>query len=378
MCSKRILLIEPFYGGSHKQLIDLIYQLFQNDAELHTMPAKKWHWRAITSPLYFKETIPKQHNFRILFTSSVLPLAELVALRQDLAKLYKIVYFHENQLVYPVQERKQRYFQHGYNDILTCVVADKVLFNSNFNKESFLTNIKSYLNIMPDYKPKNLEDQIRPKCEVLSFPINIPEDICYLSKDKQMNSSSCTSTELNKKLKLMDEKLHIVWPHRWEHDKDPETFFSVLYRLKREKEEFYVSVVGEVYSEKPQIFDEAKEHLKENILNWGYQECKEDYYKILMSADVVVSTANHEFFGVSMLEATLLKCYPLCPKRLVYPEIYPDQYLYNTPNQLFKKLRSLCKYPKAARNHEVKVDFSKYSWETMKRHYKEVISEAMH
>lgn len=63
MCAKKILLIEPFYGGSHKQLIDLIYDLYKNDAELFTMPAKKWHWRSITSPLYFAEKIPKTHEF---------------------------------------------------------------------------------------------------------------------------------------------------------------------------------------------------------------------------------------------------------------------------------------------------------------------------
>lgn len=39
-----------------------------------------------------------------------------------------------------------------------------------------------------------------------------------------------------------------------EHDKDPETFFSVMYRLKNEKEEFLLSVIGETFSEKPGKF----------------------------------------------------------------------------------------------------------------------------
>lgn len=58
-------------------------------------------------------------NFRVLFSSSVLNLAELIALRPDLQCLRKIVYFHENQLVYPVKEQKERDFQYGYNQILT-------------------------------------------------------------------------------------------------------------------------------------------------------------------------------------------------------------------------------------------------------------------
>ena len=48
------------------------------------------------------------------------------------------------------------------------------------------------------------------------------------------------------------------------------------------------------------IFDDAKISLQSHIKYWGYQETKEQYIAVLKQADVVVSTANHEFFGVSM------------------------------------------------------------------------------
>lgn len=56
---------------------------------------------------------------RVLFCSSVLNLCELVALRPDLAALRKVIYFHENQLVYPVRKQQDRDFQYGYNQILS-------------------------------------------------------------------------------------------------------------------------------------------------------------------------------------------------------------------------------------------------------------------
>lgn len=87
--------------------------------DLFTLPAKKWHWRARTSAIYFAQTIPKNHQYETLFTTSVLNLSELIGIRIDLANCKKIVYFHENQLIYPVREIKERDCQYGLNEIMT-------------------------------------------------------------------------------------------------------------------------------------------------------------------------------------------------------------------------------------------------------------------
>uniref|UniRef100_A0A8D0GUX6 tRNA-queuosine alpha-mannosyltransferase n=1 Tax=Sphenodon punctatus TaxID=8508 RepID=A0A8D0GUX6_SPHPU len=295
-----ILLIEAFYGGSHKQLVDLLQEEIE-ECILYTLPAKKWHWRARTAALYFMQTVPVNANYRILFASSVLNLAELVALRPDLGKLKKVLYFHENQLAYP----------------------------------SFLTSIGKFMKLIPDHRPKDLERLIRPKCQVLYFPIKFPDVSRFIPEHKlahfekitvkgngdtylfmglpfqekdiaagglMKNSSSglesglceaesglCTTQqeslpnplttlqELNKStssestnpcqehdkqhvtfnlcnilggMDCRQRPLHIVWPHRWEHDKDPESFCKVLLKLKEMGLNFHVSVLGETFADK--------------------------------------------------------------------------------------------------------------------------------
>ncbi|KAI5628578.1 glycosyltransferase-like domain-containing protein 1 isoform X1, partial [Silurus asotus] len=423
-----VLLVEAFYGGSHKQLMDLLVEAV-DDCVLYTLPAKKWHWRARTAALHFMQAIQSSQAYRILLTSSVLNLAELVALRPDLGSLKKILYFHENQLIYPVRKNQERDFQYGYNQILSCLVADVVLFNSAFNMESFLSSISGFMKTMPDHRPKGLEQLIRPKCRVLYFPIRFPDVTRFLPEHKlrlrqtqsPCNISSKTSPEIaaarcpqtfalisfsscsvlnafssgepqsgeEQRLEFAAEEpehrpdlgsegpLHIVWPHRWEHDKDPELFFQTLFKLTERKLRFEVSVLGETFTHVPGIFSEAKERLARHIRHWGFMPSKEDYLRTLCQADVVVSTAKHEFFGVAMLEAVHCGCYPLCPKALVYPEIFPGLYLYSTPEQLFKKLQSFCKHPHLARQHDIQVNTRRFSWEALGQEYRSLLTAGL-
>eukprot|EP00118_Oscarella_pearsei_P005137 m.23173 g.23173 ORF g.23173 m.23173 type:complete len:372 (+) comp28444_c0_seq1:82-1197(+) len=352
-CDSSVVLIEPFWGGSHGRLADLLKNEIPGVASFGMRP-QKWHWRMRTSAIHFSLTIPCSEHFRTIFASSTLNLAELVGLRPDLAKLNKVLYFHENQLVYPVRKHQERDFQYGYNQIVSCLVADHIVFNSRFNMNSFLSNIQTYLKLMPDYRPKGLADEIKPKCQVLYYPLVLPE---YTPRSLKQS-----------------KPLHIVWPHRWEHDKDPETFFSVLLKLKEFGCLFHVSVLGETYEETPEIFSTAKKQLEAHIVNWGYQDSVDGYYSVLKDADVAISTAQHEFFGVAMLESAHFGCYPLCPNDLVYPEIFPEECIYRTIPQLVKKLKYFCHNPDACRNEKKpKINLDPFLWETLKDSYTKLL-----
>lgn len=94
----KLLVIEPFYCGSHKQLVDLLVSSYDSSSvQLVTMPGKKWPWRARTSALWLSTAIPPIGlTVKTLFSSSVLNLAELVGLRPDIRSVpLKILYFQK-------------------------------------------------------------------------------------------------------------------------------------------------------------------------------------------------------------------------------------------------------------------------------------------
>jgi glycosyltransferase involved in cell wall biosynthesis len=230
----------------------------------------------------------------------MLNLAEFVALVPvEIARLPKVIYFHENQLTYPVRFESERDCHLAMTNLTSALAADAVWFNSQFHADSFLGALARFLKSMPDHQPLEAIEKIRAKSSVH------PPGIADVPARQTRNPGP----------------LRILWAARWEHDKNPEDFFGALQILKTKGATFRVSVIGQSFQDAPDVFDRASADFAEHIDLWGYQQNRDDYVKALCEADVMVSTARHEFFGIGILEAVAAGAYPLAPERLSYPEI---------------------------------------------------------
>ena len=306
----RILAIEPYYGGSHKAFIDGWCGRSSHKWTLLTMPARKWKWRMRGSAMYFADQVNslvrQGHDWDVIFVSDMLNLAEFTGLVDaKVRNIKKVAYFHENQITYPYQIEDERDYQFGLTNITTSLAADEVWFNSAFHLNEFLKAVKIILKKMPDYPCLDTVEKIAEKSRVEY----LGTEVCHQQRSNQNKIP----------------ELKIIWAARWEHDKNPEDFFEAMKIIKSMGVKFKLSVAGESFRQSPRCFEWAREFFKDEIYKWGYQDSFKSYCELLSWADVFVSTANHEFFGLSAVEAALSGAKPILPERLAYPEIFKSE-----------------------------------------------------
>jgi glycosyltransferase involved in cell wall biosynthesis len=323
-----VFLVEPFSCSSHSYLISWLSKELSKHEDINvsvlSLPGKKWHWRLRASSCWAAQNIPQIQSRTTVFFSSMINIAEVIGLRPDLNKdnVRLLLYMHENQLAYPVRQQnvstpvskerdESRDFAFGWAQLVSMLTVNTIIWNSNYNRESFLDCLPSFLKTIPDKAQRPdaewIEREIRAKSCVLYLPI--PEDIHSVGRPLSSTSS---------------KRLRIAWPHRHEYDKNPELFFDTLRALHMNGANFEVVLLGESFGEEPIIFAESKVWLEGlgKVAHWGYAPNRATYLDILSTCDVAVSTAAHEFFGVAMLEAAALGVTPLAPAALAYPEIF--------------------------------------------------------
>tara|TARA_Y100001968_G_C19338376_1_gene708101 strand:- start:37 stop:1152 length:1116 start_codon:yes stop_codon:yes gene_type:complete len=363
----KILYIEPFYDGSHKQWIDSYKKYSSHEIDILSMPGKKWKWRMHGGAITLANQFNKSNKiYDLILCSDFLNLPVFKSLCQNkMKKIPTVMYYHENQASYPWSPNDEdvklnRDFHYYFINQTSSLASDWNLFNSNYHLESYLLGLKKYLNKMPDNKNIDTIKIIKNKSSVLYLGCEL-EKFSRIKKNKKQNN----------------DKPIILWNHRWEFDKNPDLFFKILIKLKEDGFKYSLIILGESFENSPNIFNDAKKVLKEEIIHFGFCESAIEYKKYLWKADIIPVTSIQDFFGISIMEAVYCDTFPILPNRLAYKELFnqnknPDLF-YNTDTQLYNKLKNaiqgykhLPSYSNITRN---------YDWSEMGEIYDKKLSD---
>jgi glycosyltransferase involved in cell wall biosynthesis len=282
--------------------------------------------------------------------------------RQKLSNIPTFLYCHENQLTYPLPPGESRDLTYGMANWLSMLAADQVLFNSVFHLEDWFEELPRLLKHFPDYTHTHLVPVVREKAAVL--PVGC--DLRRLQRGQEETTISTVPL--------------ILWNQRWEYDKDPVTFFRAVDELVTEGYEFRIALAGSNVRQMPEEFEAARDRLGSRVIHYGHAD-HDTYQRLLWEADIVVSTAIHEFFGIGVVEAIYCGCFPVLPRRLAYPELisptFHNDCLYGSYQDLLSKLRWALTNTRQAQQmcKELQKEVDRFDWSKLAPEYDRRIEE---
>tara|TARA_R100000306_G_scaffold44920_2_gene43013 strand:+ start:65115 stop:66341 length:1227 start_codon:yes stop_codon:yes gene_type:complete len=343
-----VLLLSAYDAYSHQLWRTTLVDMFpQINWTVLSLPPRYFAWRVRGNSLSwaFNHRDQLTDNYDMVLATSLTDLSALRGFVPELAQLPAMVYFHENQFAYPENRGPENRgpenrrpenrrpesqqpegetvarVQAQLTSLYTALCADQVLFNSDWNRRSFFTGAGQLLAKLPDHVPGNLLAELQNKSQVLAVPL-----ADQLFRETQRTAQWTRAAE---------EPVNIVWNHRHEYDKGPALLLSIVNRLCDRGVAFRLHLLGQRFRSSPVEFDSIRSRLQQHYQDRGispgvdeWVSDRQTYQALLAQSDIVLSTAEHDFQGLSVLEASILGCLPAVPDALAYPEYFASHFRY--------------------------------------------------
>lgn len=115
------------------------------------------------------------------------------------------------------------------------------------------------------------------------------------------------------------------------------------------------------------------------VLRFGFCRDFADYARWLYASDILPVTSHQDFFGISILEAAFCGVLPLLPRRLTYPELFPESefpdLFYADIDDLMARLQDMISGKEINRREDIINQTRKYSWKNMIIRYDETLMD---
>ncbi|MBV30514.1 MAG: hypothetical protein CL504_07765 [Actinobacteria bacterium] len=305
-----VVLLEPWFKGSHAQWCIGWQQASRHNIAIVAGPEGGWRKSLRAGPAFFANQLEKSHQtVDVIVASSPIDLAGVIGCSSRLFRNKPfILYMHESQFGYPPGLKGPPADHLLATDFNAIKASTRTLVASNYHRE-----------LLTKALPEFAEELVLG---------NTTESMAAFHIDTLPVGVGLIEPRLSD----LSGPPRILWNHRWSADKDPEGFVSAIKQLALENYDFEVIAIGPVERSGSTQFLRLKKTLGPRLIASGEQS-RNSYISYLQTADIVVSTSRHEFFGVSVVEAISAGVRPLLPNRLSYPELVPghlrDSFLYS-------------------------------------------------
>jgi tRNA G18 (ribose-2'-O)-methylase SpoU/glycosyltransferase involved in cell wall biosynthesis len=311
----------------------------QHDIRLTVIPGDRWKFRMMAAAAELESQIALDDE--IVVVDAMIDLTVLVALLKSHRPPHQcpllFQYFHENQMTTPFtsqdrdyhqnQNQNQTHWHYGMAHWRSLLVADGCIFNSQTHLEDFSKALPKVLKEQCprdaiEWQLQKCHELLSTKCTVLRSGLELEE----LLQLRTTRTTRTTKTEDTVKAKSDETPTQtkivpvILWNARLEEDKNPGDFLALL-RSIPPTIPFQLIILGTDPSKGQQWLTQIREAFDGRILHMGWCEDRTEYAQWLQQASIVISTANHETFGISIIESIYTGALPLLPNRLSYPEI---------------------------------------------------------
>ena len=308
-----VLLVEPFMGGSHQAWAEGLVAHSRHHIRLATHPDRFWRWRlrgaAVTLAAQIRELLADGWRPEVMVVSDMVDVAGLLGhLRRELGQVPVVVYFHENQLLYPDGPSRRTDQAPAWINWTSMLAADQVVFNSEFHRSAWFDALPGLLASAPDQDHTGFADRVRSCARVI--PVGVDTAVLI----------DATRAEAARTATSGGGPIRVIWNQRWDHDKDPAGVLSALIRWTERGADLAIGLAGERHSDPAADFGWAFDALGGRLVDLGHLG-RPEYRRALLSSDVMLSMATHEFFGISIVEAAAAGVVPVLPDRLSHPEL---------------------------------------------------------
>ncbi len=308
-------LVNPWHRGSHRRWAEGYAAASGHAVRLVALEGAAWRWRLQAGAIPVAEALTDAWRAEgppdVLLVSGMVDTAVLLGLLRPPPSTRVVVYQHESQVARPRPDQPE-----ARDAVLAqwrgWLAADEIWFATEWHRAEALRGLVRFAEAQPGPEITRTIRMMAERTTIVPVGVDLEAFTPAVGDDGPPV---------------------VLWSHRWEPDKEPEVFAAAVDRLADDGVPFRLALAGAFGDAGGSpVFDHLLEHHGERIVA-SVPLDRDAYVSAVRSADVVVSTAAHEFFGVSVVEALAAGSVPVVPDRLSYPELlgehaglaYPDR-----------------------------------------------------